>query len=56
MILTNRHFARMVSPEAARHWQEKPRATAVVAGHSSEPGWVHLEWTRPLSESASLIF
>jgi len=45
----------MVSSEAARRWQENREPPAVVAGHSSEPGWVHLEWTRPLSESASLI-
>lgn len=45
----------MVSPEAARLWHENREPPAVVAGYSSQPDWVHLEWTRPLRESASLI-
>ena len=45
----------MVSPEAARRWKENREPPGVVAGYSSQPDWVHLEWSRPLRESAPLI-
>ncbi|MGV8026223.1 MAG: hypothetical protein AB2L18_06690 [Anaerolineaceae bacterium] len=45
----------MVSPEAAQRWQEYGEPPIVVAGYSSQPDWVHLQWHRPLRESAPLI-
>jgi hypothetical protein len=45
----------MVSPEAAQRWQKHAEPPIVVAGYSSQPDWVHLQWHRPLRESAPLI-